>query len=314
MSNEVSIFNNRNAVGVASEKRLTKLGQTLASSSTTRRIQCNINGTFKKLVNGEQIGKPVRGQMNVIIINALPKVSRVFYSSKYDPEGEPTIPNCWSNLGDAPESSVPEKQHDNCADCPMNVKGSGENGSKACRYQRRVAVLLEGDTSGDVYQMNIPAKSLFGKGSGNVHPFESYVKFLVANGESPDTVITTVAFDDEAEGLELLFTPSRPISDEEYALVQQAQAKPETDMYTRITVAQADGVTKKPETKKPETKKPEVKAEEPKVQRSDDPDDDTSAPTPEPVKRASKKKEESTTPPPVKGDLAAAIQQWGDDA
>lgn len=305
MSNEVSIFNNRNAVGVASEKRLTKLGQTLASASTSRRIQCNINGTFKKLVNGEQIGKPVRGQMNVIIINALPKVSRVFYSSKYDPEGEPTLPNCWSNLGDVPESNVPEKQHSNCADCPMNIKGSGQNGGKACRYQRRVAVLLEGDTSGDVYQMNIPSKSLFGKGSGNVHPFESYVKFLVANGESPDTVITTVAYDDDVEGMELLFSPSRPISDEEYALVQQAQAKPETDVYTRITVAQVDGVTKKPEGKKPA---PEP---EPKVQRSEDPDDDTSAPAPEPVKRASKKKEE-TQPIANPTSLASMLDEWPD--
>lgn len=302
MSNDVSIFNNRNAVGVASEKRLTKLGQTLASSSTNRRIQCNINGTFKKLVNGEQIGNSVRGSMNLIIINALPKVSRVFYSSKYDPNAEPTIPNCWSNLGDAPESNVPEKQHDNCADCPMNVKGSGQNGGKACRYQRRVSVLIEGDTSGDVYQFNIPAKSLFGKGNGNVHPFESYVKFLVANGESPDTVVTTVAFDDEVEGMELVFSPSRPVTDEEYALVVQAQAKPEADMYTRITVAQADGVTKKPETKQA-APKPEPA---PKVVRSEDPDEE---PAPEPVKREGKKKEAPATT--VREDLLAAIKEFG---
>ena len=95
MTNEVSIFNNRNAVGVASEKRLTKLGQTLASSSTARRIQCNINGTFKKLVNGEQVGNAVRGSMNVIIIAALPKVSRVYYASKYDPENRLKLEYPW---------------------------------------------------------------------------------------------------------------------------------------------------------------------------------------------------------------------------
>ena len=38
MSDDVSIFNNRNAVGVPSEKRLTKLGQSLASSSTSRLV------------------------------------------------------------------------------------------------------------------------------------------------------------------------------------------------------------------------------------------------------------------------------------
>jgi len=303
MSNEVSIFNNRNAVGVASEKRLTKLGQTLATASTSRRIQCNINGTFKKLVNGEQVGNAVRGSMNLIIINALPKVSRVYYAAKYDPNAEASLPNCWSNLGDMPESTVTDKQYDNCSECPMNIAGSGENGGRACRFQRRVAVLVEGDMSGDVYQFNIPAKSLFGKGSGNVHPFESYVKFLVANGESPDTVVTTVSFDDNAEGMELTFSPLRPVTDEEFALLQQSQAKPETDLYTRITVAQLDGVTKRPE---PVAAKPAA----PKVQRSEEPEDEV---TEEPVKRQSKKKEETPVAPAPKADLAAVISAWGSD-
>lgn len=299
MSNDVSIFNNRNAVGVRSEQRLTKLGQALASSSTARRIQCNINGTFKKLVNGEQIGNAVRGAMNVIIIAAQPKVSRVYYAGKYDPSAEATMPNCWSNAGDVPEASATDKQHDNCAECPMNVKGSGENGGRACRFQRRISVLLEGDTTGDIYQMSIPSKSLFGKGSGNVHPFESYVKFLVANGESPDTVVTTVAFDDEVEGMELVFSPSRPVDDAEFALVQKAQARPEAEMYTRITVSQVDGVTKEP--------KPEPK---PKVQRSDAPDDAVE----EPKRRAGRKPtEEAPAAAAPKADIAAAIAAWGDD-
>jgi hypothetical protein len=302
MSNEVSIFNNRNAVGVRSEQRLTKLGQTLATSSTARRIQANINGTFKKLVNGEQIGNSVRGSINVIVIAAQPKVSRVFYAQKYDPNAEATMPNCWSNAGDVPDPSATDPQHSNCAECPMNIKGSGENGTRACRFQRRISVLLEGDTTGDIYQMSIPSKSLFGKGSGNVHPFESYVKFLVANGESPDTVVTTVAFDDEAEGMELVFSPSRPVDDAEFALVQKAQARPEADMYTRITVAQADGVTKPP-AKKEEAPKQEPK---PKVQRSDEPDDD---PVEEPKKRVSKKPEPPVQPASTP-DLAAAIAEW----
>lgn len=307
MSNEVSIFNNRNAVGVRSEQRLTKLGQSLASSSTTRRIQCNINGTFKKLVNGEQIGNSVRGSMDIIIVAAQPKVSRVYYAGKYDPNAEATMPNCWSNAGDVPEASATDKQHDNCADCPMNVKGSGENGTRACRFQRRISVLIEGDSTGDIYQMSIPSKSLFGKGSGNVHPFESYIKYLVANGESPDTVVTTVAYDDEAEGMELVFSPSRPVSDEEFALVQKAQARPEAEMYTRITVAQLDGATKEPRKSAPkEEPKPEPKA---KVERSDEPDDAVE----EPKKRAGKKTEEAPVSPAPKADLAAAIAEWSDD-
>jgi len=303
MTNEVSIFNNRNAVGVRSEQRLTKLGQSLASSSTNRRIQCNINGTFKKLVNGEQIGSSVRGSINVIIIAAQPKVSRVYYAGKYDPNAEAAMPNCWSNTGDVPEAAATDKQHDNCANCPMNVKGSGENGGRACRFQRRISVLLEGDNSGDIYQMSIPSKSLFGKGTGNEHPFESYIKFLVANGESPDTVVTTVAFNDEVEGMELLFSPSRPVDDAEFSLVQKAQARPEAELYTRITVAQVDGVNKEPKPRI-ESKPAAPKA---KVEVSEEPDEEVEE---EPKKRSKTASKPEVKPAASSESLASILQQW----
>ena len=301
MSN-VAIFKQQNAVAVSGNRQLSDLARSLATSTTSRRIQTNTNGTFKRIINGEQIGTAIRGEINVIIVGALPKVSRIYYKEKYDPNGEPTLPNCWSNLGDKPESAAEDKQHSNCADCPQNIKGSGEKGSKACRYQRRISVLVEGDSSGDVYQFNVPAKSLFGKGNGNVHPFESYVKFLIANGESPDNVVTNISFDANADTMELLFTPLRNISDDEYSLVQAAQSKPETKMYTMITVAQADGVKKQPPAV--ETK-PKVQAET--VTRSDEPDDEA---VEEPVKRQAKKAEPA---PKAKANLADVISNWGEN-
>jgi hypothetical protein len=299
MSN-VAIFKQQNAVAVSSGRELSDFAKSLASSTTSRRIQTNTNGTFKRIINGEQIGNAIRGEINLIIVGALPKVSRIYYKEKYDPNGEPTLPNCWSNLGDKPEGAAADKQHSNCADCPKNVKGSGENGSKACRYQRRISVLVEGDASGDVYQFNVPAKSLFGKGTGNVHPFESYVKFLIANGESPDNVVTNVSFDANADTMELLFTPLRNVSDEEYEMVKAAQGKPETKMYTMITVAQADGVKKQP----PAVEEKPV----PKVSRTEDPDDEDAEVVEEPVKRQSKKAEPS---PKAKASLADVVNQWG---
>ena len=299
MSN-VAIFKQQNAVAVSSGRELSDFAKSLASSTTSRRIQTNTNGTFKRIINGEQIGNAIRGEINLIIVGALPKVSRIYYKEKYDPNGEPTLPNCWSNLGDKPEGAAADKQHSNCADCPKNVKGSGENGSKACRYQRRISVLVEGDASGDVYQFNVPAKSLFGKGINNVHPFESYVKFLIANGESPDNVVTNVSFDANADTMELLFTPLRNVSDEEYEMVKAAQGKPETKMYTMITVAQADGVKKQP----PAVEEKPV----PKVSRTEDPDDEDAEVVEEPVKRQSKKAEPS---PKAKASLADVVNQWG---
>jgi hypothetical protein len=297
---ELSIFKS-GAIATTGKRELSELGKSLASNTTTRRIQTNTNGTFKRIINGEQVGNAVRGEINVIIVHALPDVSRVYYKGKYDPNAKPTLPDCWSNLGKTPEAAASNKQASNCQSCPMNVKGSGDNGGRACRFQRRLAVLVSGDSTGEIYQFNVPAKSLFGKGTGNVHPFESYVKYLLANGESPDTVVTNISYDLNADSMQLLFTPMRNISDEEYAAVKEAQANPEAQSYTMLTVAQADGVTAKP-----------AAAAAPKqtVTRSDEPDDEDEAPV-EPVKRASKKTETVATT--AKADLASTIDAWGLD-
>lgn len=301
MSN-LAIFKDK-SVTTQGQRELSDLAKSLASKGATfRRIQANTNGTFKRLVNGEQIGNAVRGEINVIVVGALPSVSRTFYKAKFDPNKEATLPDCWSNLGNAPEASAGNPQSNNCMSCPQNVKGSGENGGRACRFQRRIAVLLAGDPSGDVYQFNVPAKSLFGKGDGNVHPFEGYVKFLGANGEGIDNVVTNISFDANADTMELQFSPQRLITDEEYELVRAAQARPETKMYTVLTVAQTDKVQKQP---------PAVEAKA-KVARSDEPDEvELDAPVEvAPTKRTSKKQEAAPAP---KKSMAETIDDWGDD-
>jgi len=305
MSN-LSIFKESGAVSTASKRELTGLAKTLAATNNMRRIATNTNGTFKRMINGEQIGNAIRGEFNAIIVDALPKVSRTFYAGKYDPNAKATLPDCWSNLGDKPEASASNKQHSNCADCPQNVKGSGDNGGRACRFQRRIAILIANDPTGEVYQFNVPAKSLFGKGNGNVHPFESYVKYLLGNGESPDTVVTNISYDLNADSMELLFTPLRGISDEEYALVVAAQADPETKKYVQLTVAATDGAKAAPKQEEPKA----VAA--PVVTRSEEPDDEDEAPI-EPVKRSAK----ATTveeAPAATGDLASIVSAWGDGA
>ena len=305
MSN-LSIFKESGAVSTSGKRELTGLAKTLAATNNMRRIATNTNGTFKRMINGEQIGNAIRGEFNAIIVDALPKVSRTFYAGKYDPNAKATLPDCWSNLGDKPEASASNKQHSNCADCPQNVKGSGDNGGRACRFQRRIAILIAGDPTGEVYQFNVPAKSLFGKGNGNVHPFESYVKYLLGNGESPDTVVTNISYDLNADSMELLFTPLRGISDEEYALVVAAQADPETKKYVQLTVSAADAAAKPAAKVEP---KPEPK---PAVTRSEEPDDEDEAPA-EPVKRSAKPTAVEEAPAAT-GDLASIVSAWGDDA
>lgn len=309
----VTIFKQAGAVSTASRRAPTALGQSLAQQNTMRRIATNTNGTFKRIVNGEQIGNAIRGEFNGIIVAALPKVSREFYASKYDPNAKPTLPDCWSNLGDKPEPGAPNPQSSSCVTCPQNIKGSGELGGRACRFQRRIALLLEGDPSGDPYQFKIPGKSLFGKGTGNVHPFESYVKYLLANGENPDTVVTNISYDLNADSMELLFTPLRGISDEEFDLVTATQADPDLQKYVQLTVAQTDGVTAKPTVKaapQPVAQPEEVEeAPAPQVVRSAEPDEEEAAEAP--VVRSNKSNSEPAIEP--KKDLASILDAWGDD-
>jgi len=298
----LTIFKQAGAVSTAAKRDLSDLAKSLASVSNTRRIATNTNGTFKRIVNGEQIGKAIRGEFDAIIVDALPKVSRTFYAGKYDPDAKPTLPDCWSNLGDKPEGAAGAPQASNCASCPKNVVGSGENGKgRACRFQRRIAILIAGDDSGDVYQFNVPAKSLFGKGSGNVHPFESYVKFLIANGESPDTVVTNIAYNLDAETMELQFAPVRGTTDAEHELVTGARRDPATRQMIVLTVSALK--------KEADRDGPEVVAK-PKVTYSDEPDEDEEEVVAAPKKRASKKAEEVV---PVKKDLANVLAAWGDD-
>lgn len=289
---EVSIFSESTAVQTT-RREPTALGKTLAANGMNRRIQTNVNGTFRRMINGEQIGEAIRGEIDVIVIGALPSVSRVFYKAKYDPNATPTLPDCWSNLGERPEQQAANKQATSCIMCPQNVKGSGDNGGRACRYQRRVAVLVPGDTQGDIYQLNIPAKSLFGKPKGGqtTLPFEAYSKFLLANNYSPDNVVTKVAYNLNADTMELNFKAIRPITDEEFAQVVKAQEHPDCGRYSVITVAQASNVEAQPgetQAQLPAQTMPEPSA--------DDSDDNGEPPAATPAVRQGRKTASVGTP------------------
>jgi hypothetical protein len=294
----------------------------VATTTSVRRIQTNTNGTFKRIVGGEQIGKAIRGEFNAIIVSMLPKVSRTFYAGKYDPDAKPTLPDCWSNNGDVPEAKSPNRQAANCASCKNNIDGSGENGKgKACRFQRRVALLLEGDVSGDTYQFNIPAKSLFGKGNGITHPFESYVRFLAANEESVDYVVTNIAYNLDADTMQLQFTPVRQITDAEYELVVAAQSDPATQRLVQLTVSEADGATSKPKAQpvmieqqvedEEEDEEPPMKVAKPakKAAWLEDEDEEEDEPKVAPSKRTANKVDVTKSA----DDLASALDTWADE-
>ena len=83
MSTEVSIFKADLPTAQRSTGLSTLAASLTASEYTSRRISIK-GGFFRKVVNGEEVAKLKDREMNVIIINALPKVSRQFYAAAAD--------------------------------------------------------------------------------------------------------------------------------------------------------------------------------------------------------------------------------------
>jgi hypothetical protein len=269
---------------------VSELTKTLAGRSGVKRIVPK-NGIFRLVVGGEEMGK-VKGDLNVVIVNAAPKVGRIFYAKSWSPDAEPTSPDCFSNDGKAPDAKAENPQSANCDDCPNNIKGSGQGNSKACRYSRRIAVLLEQDfgtnLEGEVYQLNLASKSLFGDGGDGTYTFENYTKYLSSNGKSIDFMVSQVSFNENNDNQSVLFSPTRYINRPEYEVVQKVANTEKTKSLVIMTPSQADGVVKKPAT-----------LAAPKAAEID-----------EPVKRTSKKTEEA---PVEKKKLADVISAWSDE-
>lgn len=285
-------------------RRMDKMAS--SSSGGLRRIQLSNGRTFKRIVSGEQIGKAVPNQLDVIVVDWLTEPSRKFYAGAYDPNAKATLPDCWSNDGVVPEAGAKNKQAPSCAACPKNVKGSGSGGKgKACRYERRLAVLVAGDPSGDIYQIAIPGASLFSDNDGNIYGFEGYKKFLMANGEALDTVVTRIIYDAEADTAKVGFKAVRHLTETEADFVDAAQDDPATEAYTKLTVAAVDGAKEE----EPAKKKPLALESAPKTVASNPFGDDDEEEEQTPVKRASKPKATAE----VKPELAAVMGKWLED-
>jgi hypothetical protein len=270
------------------------LTKQLAGKTGVKRIVPK-NGIFRKVVGGEEMGK-VKGNLNAIIVNASPKVGRIFYAKQWTPDSEPSAPDCFSNDGQAPDVGSANKQSDRCDTCAQNIKGSGQGNSKACRYSQRIALVLEEDfgtsLEGEVYQMNLASKSLFGESTtDNAHTFSNYTKYLANNGKSLDYVVTTLSFNEDNDNQSVLFTPARFITKNEYAVTSVTSAKPEVQKLVVMTPYQADTAHK--QLAAPAAPAPKAEA----------------APA-EPVKRESKKAEATPT---TKKSLDSVVAAWSDE-
>lgn len=196
-------------------------------------------GVFRLLVSGKEVASIDERYLDVIVINAAPKVSRTFYEGKFSEENV-AAPVCWSVDGEKPSPDSATPQSDACASCPQNIKGSGDGDTKACRYSQRLALLLANDPDGDPLQFTVPAQSLFGKEEGDNRPLQSYSRYLAVNNIGVDEVVTRMRFDTKSSHPKLFFKAERWLTDAEHAKAKEKAQSPEAKQAITMTVAQVD--------------------------------------------------------------------------
>ena len=248
---------------------------------------------FRMMVDGKEIAQNEDRAMNIIIAAANANVSRTFYAGTYQ-EGQAMAPTCWSNDGVTPDIKSEQPQASKCASCAQNIKGSGQGDSRACRFSQRLAVLLENDIRGDIYQLTLPAQSIFGAAENGKMPLQSYAKFLGSHGLPVTAVVTEMRFDTASATPRLTFKAVRPLNEEELAQTQEKGQSAEAKSAIAATAAQMDGATKAEFIRPPAVEAPKA---EPKVQAE-------AVETAEPTKRAKKA---------APKDVADILDDWAEE-
>jgi len=213
----------------------------LMGGSQAKRI--SIRGSvFRMIVGGQEIAKSDERYMQVVVAAAAPSHSRTFYAGVYE-EGEKVLPACFSNDGMKPDAESEKPQAKNCASCPQNIAGSGQGNSRACRFSHRLAVVLANDIEGDVYQVVIPATSLFGKPEAGNLPLEAYTRYLAGHGVPITAVVTEMKFDTDSATPKLFFKAVRPLEESEWLIVQEKGQTQDAHNAITFTPGKTDGAT-----------------------------------------------------------------------
>jgi hypothetical protein len=270
MGTEVSLFGGNLPAHLRAKSELSATAQALIGNAAGgKRISIN-NGVWRLLDNGKEIAQVEERYLDVVIIKAAPKVSRVLYLGKYD-SSNPAPPDCWSADGEKPDASIAEPQASMCAKCEQNVAGSGKGDSRACRFQQRIAVvtaadLIENGEKADVMNFTVPATSLFGKAEGDKRPLQEYARWLVAQKASPEMLVTRMKFDTsgEVEGQKVIFKAMRWLEQDEFAAVEVLAESDDAEKAVTMTVAKIDKVDDAVGGKRP-VKKDEDEAPAPKT-------------------------------------------------
>jgi len=139
--------------------------------------------------------------LEIVIVGANPGLSKAWYATAWNPDAEPSAPDCYSLEGDKPHPDSTQPQNDLCASCPQNAWGSRitQTGTKvkACADKKRLAVVSADDAGGPIYLLEVTASALKG-----LNQYNTVLKQRVIPTEC---VRTVVSFDTDASYPKLKF-------------------------------------------------------------------------------------------------------------
>lgn len=148
---------------------------------------------------------------DVVIVQANPTVSKVYYDKPFDPSAsEFSPPACFSDNGIGPSRQSQKPQHATCGGgnpCPHNIWGSDMSRvsgkpTKACNDVKKIAVVMA-DSPDMPFLLRVPPASL--------KHLSAYVKTIAAQNAGNrqvevSDVVTRVTFDPQVQGV-LNFAP-----------------------------------------------------------------------------------------------------------
>lgn len=302
---ELTLFGNKSNAALALlgdvEDTLTS---TLAGGTGggSRRISIE-GGVFREFMGGKEVRTSEERSMNAVLVNAAP-VSRMFFEGVYQ-KGKVTRPTCWSSDSQRPDAAVPaeQRQASMCKDCPQHVRGSAPSGEgRACRFQQRVAVVLESEIGkGVVHQITLPSTSVFGDAEGKKMPLQAYGRHLKAHNTHAISIVTEMRFDIDSATPKLVFKPVRALEEDELREVIKMKDHADTIKAITLNVSQMDGVIPAPKAAAIEAPKaaPKAKAAEKVVDEEVE----------EPVKVTKK----ASVTPEAKAELTDIVGDWDDE-
>lgn len=196
----------------------------------------SIKGSRFRIVEGKTETVLDQTKLSVVIVGANPRLSKTYYAKQWDPNDEPTGPDCFSLDGIGPDASVQAPENDLCASCPKNAWGSKISATgqqiKACSDQKRLAIVAADDPEGPVYLLQVTPAALKG--------LNQYQKELSVRGIPPEVVKTVLSFDTDASYPKLKFSFGGFLEAHEQEVVDRLFGSDEVKEITgeKVTISQ----------------------------------------------------------------------------